>query len=271
MFRRLLISLLLLSLPVLAQSDLDKIFDSANAAMETERYAEALEGYRKILAVEPESTGALWNGGLAAYFLGQGEEAKAHWLALQKLEPGSYSLQAKLVQVYQLLGDTAARDKARDELHAAWEKARKDDPEGEFAKQKSFCRDQFLVNDHRVYVYEPYLIEDPRKVWYVFVSPEDPNFQDFWVSLGSYQFTTEFMRESGQLGPEELAYHLDGYKGVGDHYTFDIMAKKPTYEEVKGKAVGIFEGKVGAMSSSSRKGNDVEITMPSQSEPGEEK
>lgn len=272
MFRRLLICLLLLSLPVLAQTSLEKIFDSANAAMETERYEEALEGYRKVLAVEPESSGALWNGGLSAYFLGQGEEAKKHWLALLELEPDNFALRAKLIQAYQMLGDTAARDAARDELRASWQKARTDQPEGEFAKQKSFCRDQFMANGHRVFVYEPFVIEDPRIVWYAFVSPEDPKFEDFWISLGSYKFTTDFMRESGEVGPNDLAYHLDGYRKGGTHYTFDISNKKPAYEDVKAQAIAVFEGKANPLSSSSRgTDGDVKINLPASDEPTEQK
>ncbi|MEM7190976.1 MAG: hypothetical protein AAF439_15300 [Pseudomonadota bacterium] len=56
------------------------------------------------------------------------------------------------------------------------------------------------------------------------------------VTLGSYDKTVEFMRESQQIGPDERIYHLDHYT-PRSHSPMGFFKEPPTIDDVIGRAV----------------------------------
>lgn len=99
--KRILVSLLLLSLALPVWADPEADFKAANEALEAGRHAEALELYRKLIEEHPTDS-VLWNAGLAAAYLEQGVEAAKYWNALKASHPEDWRVRAKLVQAYHL-------------------------------------------------------------------------------------------------------------------------------------------------------------------------
>ena len=76
------LAVLVFALPSLAREDtetLKRLFKEGNALMEQGKHAEALAKYQAVLAIEPKAKGSLYNGGLAAYFLGKHDLAIGLW------------------------------------------------------------------------------------------------------------------------------------------------------------------------------------------------
>ena len=249
-FRLVLFLVLLLNTPLLAQSDPEALFKKANQAMKAEDYQQALDGYRQLLAIERRGS-VLWNAGMAAYFLNLPKEAKGYWKELKAANPGDFAVRAKLVQVYQQLGDTVARDAERVALKNLRAKAPKN---SDLGKEKAFCRDQFMAAGHRVLAMEQYAFDDPNPILYVFFSPDDPAQKGKWLSLGSYKAINDFTREAGKIGPHERVFHLDGYDQNSQHWTYDFYIGEPGYEAIKDAVIGILEGRAKPLSGTKTEG-----------------
>lgn len=56
------------------------------------------------------------------------------------------------------------------------------------------------------------------------------------VVAGSYEATTRFARESGQIGPDERIWHFDLYTG-DSHETLGMRAAAPSFEEARAVAL----------------------------------
>ncbi|MCE7869295.1 hypothetical protein DYH09_02845 [bacterium CPR1] len=239
-----LLLVLCLHLAALAEPG-EEEFRAGNACMEKRQYREALAHYRAGLGKAPAERALLFNGGLAAYLAGDGPTAIALWQELKKREPGDWRLLAKLVQAYQLTGDLKARDQERVELMALWRK----NPAA--IQQKSFCREQFLVGGESVMAFESWQLEGDRAVRYTFSVLSPDGKEKYRISLGSYEATTQFGRESGELGPNDHYWHLD-YYGPGEHRTYAFQKVEPTYDEVRKLVTGILEGSIKPLSSSKK-------------------
>lgn len=235
---------LCLQLAVLAKPG-EEEFQSGNAFMEKKQYREALAQYQAGLKKAPGEPALLFNGGLAAYLAGDGATAIALWQELKKLEPDNWRLLAKLVQAYQLTGDLKARDQERLELLALWKK----NPAA--VQQKSFCREQFQVGGESIMAFESWQLEGDRAVRYTFSVQGSDGKEKYRISLGSYDATTQYGRESGELGPNERYWHVD-YYGPGEHRTYAFDKVEPTYDEVRKLVMGILNGSVKPMSSSKK-------------------
>lgn len=244
--RKILLVFLIVCLQLAALAEPgEEEFQAGNACMEKKQYREALELYQSGLKKAPAEPALLFNGGLAAYLAGDGATAIALWQELKKLEPDNWRLLAKLVQAYQLTGNLKARDQERAELLALWKK----NPAA--VQQKSFCREQFQAGGESVMAFESWQLEGDRAVRYTFsvLGPDDK--EKYRISLGSYDATTQFGRESGELGPNERYWHLD-YYGPGEHRTYAFQKVEPTYDEVRKLVLEILAGTLKPMSSSKK-------------------
>ena len=75
--------------------------------------------------------------------------------------------------------------------------------------------------------------------------------EDFYISLGSYDDTTEIARELKKIPTSNRLYHLDEYSASG-HKTYAFFNFKPGYDQVRTNVVNILEGKMKPISSSSK-------------------
>lgn len=75
--------------------------------------------------------------------------------------------------------------------------------------------------------------------------------EEFHISLGSYDDTTEIARELGEISKNERLYHLDEYRGT-QHKTYAFFKTKPDYDRIRPTVLNILEGKLTPISASSR-------------------
>ncbi len=57
-------------------------------------------------------------------------------------------------------------------------------------------------------------------------------------SVGSYDYLTEFARQSGEIGPQDRRYHLDLYD-PDKHTTLEFRSQVPRYEEMREMALNL--------------------------------
>ena len=85
------------------------------------RFVEAYRAFREAAAADPQNANLMFNAGLGAFITGELPEAAAYWTKVKELVPQDLPIRAKLVQVYELLHDTARREAERAELHALYQ------------------------------------------------------------------------------------------------------------------------------------------------------
>ena len=203
----------------------------------------ALRWFVKAAAIDPEYANAHGNVGQIHQNRGKHKEALAAFERALEIDPKNWRYRAKLVQLYQALGRIEDRDHQRAVLVDQWREDEIDQPH--------FCREQFEVAGRRVQVYEHFELEGPRALRYAFiVLKPDGREADFRVTLGSYDITTQIAREQGDVGKDERIFHLDGYYSGGEHRTFGMFKKEPSYEETRGYVVEVLKDQVKPLSSS---------------------
>lgn len=201
----------------------------------------------KSLELDPSDTQNTYNVALHYQLNGNPKRALELFERVAKTDPNDWHTLSKLVQLHQALGDLPARDRRRAEVFKLYKAGKTD------AKRPEFCREQFELEGQRVMVFESFELQGERAVRYSFRVVALPAEKlSRVISLGSYDFTTQYMRESGQLKPNERAWHLDGYFPDNSHDTYGIFTKEPTYEETRAMVVEVLEGKLKASSSSTR-------------------
>lgn len=198
----------------------------------------------KALVLEPRDLEAAYNAGLYYQLNGVPKRAIERFEQVAKADAADWHVRAKLVQLNQSLGHPDARDRWRDEVLALY-RAKKLDP-----RVKEFCREQFEVKGQRVLAYESFELEGERAVRFSFRVMTLPDEKLLRViSLGSYDFTTQYMRGSGELKANERAWHLDGYFPDNSHKTYGIFTAEPNYEGTRGMVVDVLDGKLKESSS----------------------
>jgi tetratricopeptide (TPR) repeat protein len=232
------------------EEEVDKSFSAGNELLEKKKYAEALVEYRKVLAIMPNDPGALWNAGMAAFFSKDYKTAAELYERDKKQEPNHGHLLSKLIQTYEALGDTQARDAARDEI-IALRASGKDTTD--YTKERSFCRDQFTVGDKLVYAYEMfefkprYSQDDAHKfgVRYNFIVMNPDNTSEFRLEVG---WNTLEKDGKGGFKPAGYpsAFYFDAYYPKGDfaRKTMGLYTKELTYAATKQHLIDIIDGKV---------------------------
>jgi len=200
------------------------------------------------LEENPENRAALYNLGLLNYLSGAPEDSIAPWLKLELLEPHDWPLKAKIIQAYSATGQTEEREKRIKELKE--QKASGEHPE--LNEEKFFIRDQFQAGDFYVYVFDYYDMDAGWHMgplsWKFRLTQNGENIPRF-ISLGSYDTTTLFAREAGDIGENDRIFHLDEYWSDGSHATHGMYTNQPEYDPIKVKVIKILEGKSAPQSS----------------------
>ena len=223
-------------------------FDRGVRLYEQGKHAESIAPLEHALNRYPEGSNILWNLGLASAAAGQPEKALTYWQRYRTLRSEDWRVLPKLIQTYQALGRIELRDETLAELLRL--RAQTLDPE--FLDARWFCREQFKMNGRRVLVYQFF---EPSGEWmqfYRFLVRNAEGEKDFYISLGSYDMTTQISRELGEIKEDERVYHFDGYYPDGLHRTFGFLDGKtpPTYDEIRPTILKILKGEIQPMSSS---------------------
>ena len=223
-------------------------FDRGVRLYEQGKHAESIAPLEHALNRYPEGSNILWNLGLASAAAGQPEKALTYWQRYRTLRSEDWRVLPKLIQTYQALGRIELRDETLAELLRL--RAQTLDPE--FLDARWFCREQFKVNGRLVLAYQFFEPSGDWMQFYRFLVRNAEGEKDFYISLGSYDMTTQISRELGEIKEDERVYHFDGYYPDGLHRTFGFLDGKtpPTYDEIRPTILKILKGEIQPMSSS---------------------
>lgn len=207
--------------------------------------------FEAALAEDPDNPAALYNLGLFCYLDGDYAACIPPWEKLMALDPEDWQLRAKLIQAYSAAGQGEKRDALIAELY----RMRKSGDFPELSAEAFFIRDQFKVGDIEVFVFEYYDMDagfymGPLK--WKFYLQQDGEQKDRFISLGSYEGTTQIAREMGDIGPNDRMYHLDEYWGRGNHATLGFYKQVPDYDLVRQQVIKTLEGKAAPLSTTTR-------------------
>lgn len=256
---RVTLCLLLTSSVVQAAPDAtERAFRAGNALMEKQNYAGALAQYRVVLKARPDEPSSLWNGGSAAYFVGDFKTAASYFTRLQKQEPQNGHLLAKRVQTAQELGDRSTRNLLRARLFTLHQSGK--DSTG-YASKAFYCRDQFTVGKDQILALEYFelkplsgKLDEPflgRRFDFVVTSSDGRPKMRIECGWSSLDVTPK-----GQFVPsrELPSFYYDAYypTGLWARRTFGLGATEPTFETVKEQVIAIIEGKAKQVSGEKR-------------------
>lgn len=225
---------------------LERLYTGAITAAEGGRLEEAVEMLDQVMELNPNFHDAWWNMGTCRAMLNQHGPALSAWDLYRCMVPDDWRARPKVIQSCQALGDTARRDRERDELLAL----RRAGTDPELAAEPRYCLEQFRVGDLAVFAYEIFEPAGKMAVFYQFIVGQPRGMILGEYSLGSYDFTTNSAREAGRLGPDERYYHLDRYDPAG-HTTFGFYTTLPSYDEVRAGVVAAITGAITPWSGSS--------------------
>lgn len=223
-------------------------FKEAASLMQRGQHKEAIPYLERVQQEHPDNASVLWNLGIAQAEIGNHREAVKVWESYRKLAPNEWQPIAKLIQAYQGLGDT----KARDETVKALYDLRKASPNSDVAKAERFCREQWVTpTGRKIFAFEYFDPKGARQKFFRFSVTDAAGTEGFYISLGSYDDTTAISRELGEISKSDRMYHLDEYTKTG-HKTYAFFKAKPEYDAVRTNVVNILEGKMKPVSGSSK-------------------
>ena len=230
-----------------AEAAAEKAFKEGNALMDGRKYAEALARYQEGLRHLPDNSTLLYNASTAALLAGDFNAAAPYLKRLVTKDVDDWQSRAKLIQVYQALGDLKARDAERAVLFDLRKRGggeNKERPELSLARQVEYCRERLEVAGKKVLAFEHFELKGPRALRYVFsVLDETEEKEAYRISLGSYDTTNNIWAELNEEKAKKggRLFHLDGYF-PGGHATYAMYHPEPTYDEVRAAVVKILEG-----------------------------
>ncbi len=189
-----------------------------------------------IIAIAPDVINAYWNLGIWYSQLGKHKLALDKWHQIHIMAPEDWKVHSKLIQTYEALGDTLARDYERKALIDLWESR----TNSVLSETTEFCRDQFYVNEQHVMVFEEFSPSGEQMIFYRFFLIDSTGGASNFISLGSYETTTQISREMGEIGTDERLYHLDGYYG-SSHINYGFYTPQPSYAVIKSRVIEILQ------------------------------
>ena len=199
------------------------------------------EELNAALKENPENRSALYNLGMVNYLGGTPEESIDPWTKLERLEPHDWQLKAKIIQAYSTSGQKEEREKRIKKL----QDLRSSGQHPNLSKETFFIRDQFQSGNLYVYVFDYYDMDADWRmgpIAWKFRLTKDGEDVDRFISLGSYDATTQIAREMGDIEENDRMFHLDEYWLNGNHSTHGMYKNKPEYDSIKAKVVQILKG-----------------------------
>lgn len=197
------------------------------------RPLESVPTLRRALQLDPADAVSWYNLGQVLQNQSDPAESLKAFTEAARLRPDDWRAKAKIVQCHAALGDVKAREEAILEV-------RRLKDEGKVSAE-SFCREQFDHAGARVMVYDQFKPTGDRPVRYTFRVMASAGKPAYYLSLGSYDATTSLARQSGEIGPDERIWHLDGYF-PDELRTYKILKVQPPYDEVKAMVLAVLDG-----------------------------
>jgi tetratricopeptide (TPR) repeat protein len=222
-------------------------FDAGIEQAENGRHREAIAFFLIAYQASPESVGVLFNLGLSSAEIGEHREALKYWLALQKQRPQEWRVQAKLIQAYQALGDTQARDRTRAALLESYHAAA---PGAELKRNEMYCREQMVLGGRKVLAFEHFEPQGERRTYYTFivVGGADAAQEDYRLTYSSDEAVTRMAREMGSLAEGKSLYQLDKREAKG-RTTYANFSEPQSYEAVRARVAEVMDGRIKPLSS----------------------
>ncbi|MDF1658367.1 MAG: hypothetical protein P1U58_12200 [Verrucomicrobiales bacterium] len=183
----------------------------------------------EALGKNPADPWALFNLGLQRYLEGEYFESIELLGELVEQDPEDWQAREKLIQALSGADQDVRVEEEIAVLRQNW-------MSGDYkllVDRGFFIREQFEVGPHRVFVFQYFSMEGERPLHWKFVWETKGEKADHWISLGSYPSTTEIMRNNGDIGPDDIAFHLDGYWENGSHATYSLFGGKPEYNHIR--------------------------------------
>lgn len=198
---------------------------------------DALELFKQAAAADPSYRLAWQNVGQIYQNQDKPADAVAAFRQVVKLQPDDTNARAKIVQCDEAVGKMPERDADRAAIFELFKTGK--------VEQPFYCRDQFTVDKVKVMVFEYFELKGPQAVRYSFNILDDSG-QDvkYKISLGSYDFDTQLAREQGRIGKDARMFHMDAYYPGGEHRTYGMYTKEPTYDDTKKTVTGILKGEI---------------------------
>lgn len=174
--------------------------------------------------------------------LGRYADALKYRQHFKQVRPTDWRGIANLIQTYQALGNMQMRDTERQALFQLHQTS--SDPE--VHGLKSYCRDRFMINHHRVLAFESFNpLEDAgplqgmHTVYRFVVEVAAPSKQI--IALETDDSETKFWQESGKITKDQRVYSLDVYN-QNSHELLTFYTEEPSYERVRGDVEKILHG-----------------------------
>lgn len=232
-------------LPSSAQeNDPDRLYKEAVEYAKAREFQKAIDLFEKLLKQFPDDPDILWNSGLVYTNLMNHEKALEIWRHYREVEPEDWMGSAKIIQAFQALGKSDMVRIEREEL-LKWYK---EIPVEQRPNEESFCRDQFQVDGRHVMSFEIFVPGGDRMVFFFFSLLDPEGNETVRYSLGSYETTTAFARESGSIKQDQRLYHLDMYT-VSGHATLGMFNEMPGYDDVKTMVISHIKKELNPISS----------------------
>ena len=174
-------------------------------------YKLALAAYEERLKTDPENQTLLYNAGQSAFMIGENKIALEKWLALEKLASDDFVTKEKLIQTYSNLKldkDVAKRITDLTKLRSTTKDAK-------YKTKRSFCRDQFLVDEKRVIVHQHFDYPKDEIEYSAYLVDEATGQPEVTFRLWSSKVTNAIAKEHGELKDDERYVHIDEYQRDG--------------------------------------------------------
>lgn len=220
------------------------IFNKGVTLLQQKKFKEAIPYLKKVVKISP-SESVYWNLGIANSEINDYNEALFYWRKYEEINKSDWRIKAKIIQAYQALGDTASRNIEIDNLYYL----KSISTDSNFINADRFCREQFTINGKKVFSFEYFDPQGDRRIYYRFSVIDEKGFESFYISLGSYDLTTDIARELGEISSYERAYHLDYYE-KDTHISYGHFNNKLSYDQTRKMVIDILNNKLKPLSSS---------------------
>ena len=200
----------------------------------------------------------IYNAAQTAQSAGKHEEALNGFLTVKEHYPDDWQTRTKIIQEYSALGRLKERDAEITALYAF----RSELPKEYQTELPLFVREQFSPGKRKLMALEYFTLQGDRAIKYSFVVlDETGKRQEFKITLGSYDTTTQIARETGSIGNNERLFHLDGYFADGEHRTYGFFKGEPEYDGIRKMVVEILEGTIQHVSGTKPTEGEAEVEI----------
>lgn len=215
------------------------------------KHEEAVALFEKEVAANPDDLDSRWNFAQACQSMGAYQKSLDWFSYIHEHWPEEWRALEKMIQLAESLKKKEKSEAWRKELEALY---RSDNVPDLLKERGFFIREQFEVDEFKVYGIEYFDLVGDRAIQYSFSVYREPAGQEgeylYKVTLGSYDYTTRLARELGEIGPDERRFHMDTYFDNGYHETLGFFNGNPGWEKARGIAIQRVKGEAHILSSS---------------------